>query len=77
MDAIEELLGAPFAAEGSPFPGRRDRVRGMLYGVALGDALGAPHSFPRGNAFHNQVPLARYSGALERCGSPGGSRAAN
>lgn len=38
---------------------RRNRVRGMLLGGALGDALGAPHEF------RNQVSLARYTGALE------------
>jgi ADP-ribosylglycohydrolase len=38
---------------------RRDRVYGMLYGVALGDALGAPHEQQRG------TPLSQYSGRLE------------
>jgi ADP-ribosyl-[dinitrogen reductase] hydrolase len=38
---------------------RRDRVRGMLLGEALGDALGAPHEF------RNQVPIERYTGILE------------
>lgn len=37
----------------------RDRVRGMLFGVALGDALGAPHEF------RHQVPLDRYTGRVE------------
>jgi ADP-ribosylglycohydrolase len=66
MDLVEELIGAPFEAkepEAGPPPAnpaiRHDRVSGMLYGVALGDALGAPHEF------RNQVPLARYSGGLE------------
>ena len=36
-----------------------DRVRGMLYGVALGDALGAPHEF------RNSIPVTLYTGQLE------------
>ena len=36
-----------------------DRVRGMLYGVALGDALGAPHEFK------NSIPATQYTGQLE------------
>ncbi len=37
----------------------KDRVRGMLYGVALGDALGAPHEFK------NSIPVSQYTGQLE------------
>jgi len=40
-------------------PLSQDRIRGMMIGVGLGDALGAPHEF------HNQIPLNRYSGKLE------------
>jgi ADP-ribosylglycohydrolase len=36
-----------------------DKVRGMLWGVALGDALGAPHEFARAG-----YPLATYDGTL-------------
>jgi ADP-ribosyl-[dinitrogen reductase] hydrolase len=37
---------------------RRDAVRGMFLGLALGDALGAPHEF------RNQVSLSKYTGVL-------------
>ena len=68
MDEIEDILGAPFDASRSAAPApapaadatsRRDRVRGMLFGVALGDALGAPHEF------RNQIPLEKYIGNVE------------
>ena len=36
-----------------------DKVRGMLYGVALGDSLGAPHEF------RQSIPLTKYTGRLE------------
>lgn len=38
--------------------GKHDRILGMLYGVALGDALGAPHEFKK------QVKLDKYTGLL-------------
>jgi len=67
MELVEGILGAPYDPllasspldAGPDLEARRDRVRGMLYGAALGDALGAPHEF------RNQVPLARYTGSLE------------
>lgn len=72
MDAIEELLGTEYDPSLEPVspgsvPGgraqtaarRRDLIRGMLLGVALGDALGAPHEFA------NQIPLEKYTGVLE------------
>lgn len=37
----------------------QDRVAGMLMGVALGDALGAPHEFK------NSLSLNKYTGILE------------
>lgn len=36
----------------------RNRLRGMLWGVAVGDALGAPHEF------RNQVSLDKYTGRV-------------
>lgn len=36
-----------------------DTIRGLLWGVAIGDALGAPHEFRTG------TPLSKYSGLLE------------
>lgn len=57
-----EVDGPPAAARAGSAgdePSRRDRMRGMLLGHALGDALGAPHEF------RNQVPLERYSGRVE------------
>jgi ADP-ribosylglycohydrolase len=59
MELIESILGGPVVLAARSRAARRDRVRGMLFGVALGDALGAPHEFA------NQVPLARYSGRVE------------
>lgn len=35
-----------------------DKIRGMLFGVAIGDALGAPHEFRR------SIPLEMYTGHL-------------
>ncbi len=61
MELIEEIIGGPIV----PLPNadggltRRDKVRGMLLGVATGDALGAPHEF------HYQTPLSAYTGRLE------------
>jgi ADP-ribosylglycohydrolase len=57
MELVEEILGGPFVARVGGL--RRDRVRGMLFGAALGDALGAPHEFASG------VPLRLYSGRVE------------
>lgn len=37
---------------------RHDKILGMLYGVALGDALGAPHEFRK------QIGLDKYTGLL-------------
>lgn len=45
MDFVEELIGGEVAPPPplAPPPLRADKVLGMLLGVALGDALGAPH----------------------------------
>lgn len=37
---------------------RYDKILGMLYGVALGDALGAPHEFK------TSIPVTKYTGEL-------------
>jgi ADP-ribosylglycohydrolase len=50
---------APVAAPPDEARARRDRVRGMLFGVAIGDALGGPHEF------RYQVPLSEYHGLVE------------
>lgn len=67
MDLIEELVGAGWeaSAPAEVIPvfwdqeRRLDRIRGMLFGGAVGDALGGPHEF------RNQVPLSRYTGRVE------------
>ena len=64
MDLVEEILGAPFVepipAAVAPVAGRRpDRIRGMLFGAAVGDALGAPHEF------RHQIPLDWYAGRVQ------------
>jgi ADP-ribosyl-[dinitrogen reductase] hydrolase len=38
---------------------KHDKILGMMYGVALGDALGAPHEFRK------QIGLDKYTGILE------------
>jgi ADP-ribosylglycohydrolase len=75
MEDIEALLGAEFdpsafdlppLAVAGETPGipvspdtHRDRVGGLLLGVAVGDALGACHEF------RNQIALDKYTGLLE------------
>jgi len=59
MDLVEDILGGPFIPDERKGPDRKDRVRGMLFGVALGDALGGPHEF------RYQVPLGKYHGIVE------------
>jgi len=65
MDLIDEILGGDMFGVAEPEPvleltvDHLDRVRGMLTGVALGDALGGPHEF------RYQVKLDRYSGCVE------------
>lgn len=62
MELVEAILGGPFILPARNVVSaavRRDRIRGMLLGAALGDALGAPHEFA------TSEPLSRYSGRLE------------
>lgn len=37
----------------------QDKIAGMLFGIALGDALGAPHEF------RQSIPVTQYTGYLE------------